>query len=259
MYFDRYSPRSSHRAVVDGVAPGPHIMVVPEHVLPGYAPGMKPRPTEAVVFGRYPAFDEVLADPRSDCVQHGPPRSLGAVQDVEVRPVTVCTVQAGSPVQPGQPDSAPPAGTVNLALHAPVRAGGGPTATPPALATDGDVDDDGSGRSVASVDRTWQPWLEVDLGAVHDVTAITIWPRRGECCRERLRGIYVFTTADPIRTDDPVSIRQVAGISSAFLDGMVSVPTRVDVGQRARYVRLQGLDTNYLDVAEVQVWGPSGP
>jgi len=254
-YVQRYAPRSSLREPsFDGIQPGPHIMVVPEFRTAGYVDGTLPGLEDDITFGISPAFDDVLADPASTCVRHRIVNGSAEYLSASYRLVTVCTVTSDRSYR-GEADTAPPTGTTDLALGASARAGGGTIVTSPSFVTDGIPDGDATRSPVTMIQSGWQPWIDVDLGAVRNVDALLIWPRSDPCCSTEARDILVLTSADPLPSPDPEAVRAVPGLQSRFISGAIGSPTRINVGAPVRYVRVQAVGGPVLSIAEIQAWG----
>jgi hypothetical protein len=116
-------------------------------------------------------------------------------------------------------------------------------------AVDGNLD--GSGDSVVS--RTVSEanaWWQVDLGDVYPIHEIDIW-NRTDAGSSWLKN-YVIKLSD---TNTEAAWADPKWTSSKHTV-TAKRPTTDMVGQRARYVRIQFVDgyTNYLSLAEVQVW-----
>ena len=100
-----------------------------------------------------------------------------------------------------------------------------------------------------------QAWWQVDLGAVHTITNVTIYNALDDQ-HQRLQNFYVLLSAEPFVSDrlqeclrDP----QVWKAHVMYLDdGHISA---VIINQPAQYVRIQLSSTDYLSLSEVEVWG----
>jgi len=122
-------------------------------------------------------------------------------------------------------------------------------------AVDGNTDGTLSRGSVSHTSSEANAWWEVDLGAGHQILALRLW-NRADCCAERLSNFYVLASESPMAgrtlasllSDPLVASMQVAG--AAPLTQLVSLATA-----RARYVRVQLASTNFLQLAEVEVFG----
>lgn len=110
------------------------------------------------------------------------------------------------------------------------------------------------------------PYIEVDLGSVREISAIRVFPERlptGRPKNQLLWGFRLYASQTPFSGpgvpvgNDEFSQRVGPSISDTVYDAW-SVNTRdpaTDVPLRARYIRLQYPGTAMLDVAELQVFG----
>jgi hypothetical protein len=97
-----------------------------------------------------------------------------------------------------------------------------------------------------------RPWWQVDLGALHDISSISIF-KRTDCCAGRLDNFYLLVSDDPM-TGTLDQILQQANVRAYYYASIpMSAAARID--QRGRYVRIQLNGTSFLNINEVQVWG----
>ncbi len=123
-----------------------------------------------------------------------------------------------------------------------------------ARAIDGNTSGDWGMSSITHTNLESQPWLDIDLGAVSDVTEVTVW-NRTNCCSDRLSDFHVLISESPF-TGTLSSNLTDPDITSYFHSGTlsgssVSIPI-VGTGQ---YVRIQLQGSNYLSLAEVSITG----
>ncbi len=99
------------------------------------------------------------------------------------------------------------------------------------------------------------PWWEVDLGAIYDVSKITIWNRTDECCWNRLQGFYVMCSETAITSNSTASEWQYKGGSCSFSSAS-QTSLSLDGNKRCRYIRvcIPG-NMKVLSLAEVEVFG----
>jgi hypothetical protein len=123
-------------------------------------------------------------------------------------------------------------------------------------AVDGNTNGDFSNGSVSHTNRDTNAWWQVDLGTSANIGSIVIW-NRTDCCSERLNDYWVFVSDTPFRaTDTPATLKSRAGTWSCHQTAVPAPSTKISVtGGRGRYVRVQLSGTNYLSLAEVQVFG----
>jgi hypothetical protein len=94
------------------------------------------------------------------------------------------------------------------------------------------------------------PWWQVDLGSVQILDRVVIFNRQ-DCCSERSRTVHVLLS------DDGRVFRDVYAHDGTVFGGVRDGrPLRVHLdGARARFVRLQLANTDYLHFDEVEVFG----
>jgi hypothetical protein len=123
-------------------------------------------------------------------------------------------------------------------------------------AADANTDGNFFNGSVTSTNRDANAWWQVDLGASTAIGSIVIW-NRTDCCSSRLGDYWVFLSETPFSpTDTPATLQKRAGIWKSHQTVVPSPSTiiRTD-GAKGRYVRVQLTGTDYLSLAEVQVFG----
>jgi len=125
-------------------------------------------------------------------------------------------------------------------------------------AVDGNTDGNYAHNSVSITSNQAYPWWQVDLGGVQQIDGVQLW-NRTDCCSDRLQNFYVFVSEEPFTSNDPNQLI-AAGVwhHHVTADQGWRVTTTVPVSQRGRYLRVQLAGANYLQLAEVQVWGWPG-
>jgi hypothetical protein len=109
-------------------------------------------------------------------------------------------------------------------------------------------------NSVSHTDYNNQAWWQVDLGESHSIPWVNVW-NRTDCCPERLGNFYVFVSDAPFTSTDLSATFNQPGVSSYHVASQAGSPSVVAVGRTGRYVRVQLLGTNFLSLAEVEVFG----
>ena len=136
-----------------------------------------------------------------------------------------------------------------------------PGFTDASKAVDGNTDGNFWDGSVSHTNQDANAWWEVDLGASANVSSIVVW-NRTDCCGDRLSDYWVFVSDTPFApTDTPATLQSRAGTYSSHQTVQPSPSSTISIaGAQGRYVRVQLSGTNYLSLAEVQVYGTlSGP
>ena len=109
--------------------------------------------------------------------------------------------------------------------------------------------------SVTATNLDPNAWWQVDLGASAAVSSIVVW-NRTDCCGSRLNDYWVFVSDTPfLATDTPATLQNRAGTFSSHQTAAPNPSTAIAAGAQGRYVRVQLTGTNYLSLAEVQVFG----
>jgi hypothetical protein len=111
-------------------------------------------------------------------------------------------------------------------------------------AVDGNPDGAWTSGSVTHTDFEAQPWWQVDLGAVTEIGQVVLH-NRTDCCGDRLASFDIQLSSDGS------AWQNAAGLTGA-------APDRVPfaIAAAARYVRVRLRGTNYLSLAEVEVFPP---
>ncbi|HYN84655.1 MAG TPA: PQQ-dependent sugar dehydrogenase [Pyrinomonadaceae bacterium] len=125
-------------------------------------------------------------------------------------------------------------------------------------AVDGNADGVWTRNSMSTTLSEPQAWWEVDLGASRQLDHVRVW-NRTDCCTDRLANFYVLVSDAPFASTDLTATLGQAGVSAFHVAGQAARPTRVAVNRSGRYVRVQLAGTNYLTLAEVEVWSVVPP
>ena len=118
---------------------------------------------------------------------------------------------------------------------------------------DGDTNGDWYANSVTHTNSEAEAWWHVDLGSVQQIQTVDVW-NRSDCYSHFLTGFYVFVSNEPIPAGVSAALAD-SRVSSYHTTGQAGRPTSLAVNRAGRYVRVQLAGTNYLSLAEVQVWG----
>jgi RHS repeat-associated protein len=128
----------------------------------------------------------------------------------------------------------------------------------PSRAVDGNTDGVYANNSVTHTTSELNAWWHVDLGQVETIATIKVWNRVE--FPERLTNFYVFVSDVPFTSTNLNTTLNQAGVYSYQATGQCGFPTEVSINRTGRYVRVQLAGTNFLSIAEVQVWtGSSTP
>ena len=126
-------------------------------------------------------------------------------------------------------------------------------------AVDGNTDGNFGDGSVTATNLDANSWWQVDLGASAAINSIVIW-NRTDCCGFRLTDYWVFVSDTPfLVTDTPTTLQNRANTFASHQTAAPSPSITIAGPTQGRYVRVQLSGTNYLSLAEVQVFGTGAP
>ncbi|MGK0363328.1 MAG: hypothetical protein ACI85O_000373 [Saprospiraceae bacterium] len=125
-------------------------------------------------------------------------------------------------------------------------------------ATDGNTDGNFWGTQTCSA-TGWevQPWWEIDLGEVSDISSINIW-NRTDCCDFDLINYYVLVSSTPFASNNLDVLLGQSNVTSFLQDEIAGTPSIIDIAAVGRYVRVQKQGVGFLIMAEVEIIGESG-
>jgi YVTN family beta-propeller protein len=123
-----------------------------------------------------------------------------------------------------------------------------------ARAVDGNPDSTFGGSSLSHTNSEANAWWEVDLGATYRTHAVRL-RNRTDCCSDRLTNFYVLASATPMAGRSLEELLADPGVTSVPVGGTAPPVQLLMLATRARYVRVELTGTNYLTLAEVEVYG----
>lgn len=148
--------------------------------------------------------------------------------------------------------------TPNLALGSSATQSSTFQGVPASRAVDGNTG--GSTWAAGGITHTnydTNAWWQTDLGAAQGIGAIDVW-NRTEAATERLSDYWVFVSPTPFTPGlTPAQQSAQPGVWSVHQTSQAGSPTHIPVGASGRYVMVQLNGTDYLSLAEVQVFGLS--
>jgi hypothetical protein len=126
--------------------------------------------------------------------------------------------------------------------------------SPPSHAVDGNTNGSFGGGSLSHTGLDQNAWWQVDLGTTQSLSGINVW-NRTDCCADRDTDYWVFVSSTPFdHTLTPAQQATQPGVWSDHQPGTAGRPTRIPAATAGRYVMVQLSGTNYLALAEVQVF-----
>jgi Domain of unknown function (DUF1929)/F5/8 type C domain/Glyoxal oxidase N-terminus len=126
--------------------------------------------------------------------------------------------------------------------------------TTAAAAVDGNTNGNFGAASTTHTESQSQAWWQVDLGASQNIDNIRLW-NRTDCCGDRLSNFYVLVSDQPFVSTNLTTTINQAGVSNYYTPGQAGVSHSIAIGRTGRYVRVQLAGTNFLSLAEVEIFG----
>ena len=124
-------------------------------------------------------------------------------------------------------------------------------------AVDGNTDGNFFDGSVTATLNDPSPWWQVDLGASVSISSVVVW-NRTDCCGSRLNDYWVFVSDTPFSpTDTPATLSNRAGTTARHQTTAPNPSSTINMAAQGRYVRIQLSNSDFLSLAEVQVFGQS--
>ena len=100
-----------------------------------------------------------------------------------------------------------------------------------------------------------QPWWQVDLGSINNISHVNLYNRTDDCCRSRLSDFYVLISDTPFTSNSLSNNLSNPNVDSFYFGPTAGDPTRININGNGRYVRVQlAGNTNPLSLAEVEVF-----
>jgi probable HAF family extracellular repeat protein len=154
--------------------------------------------------------------------------------------------------------TATPSGGSNLAVNGTASQSSTGFGGSASRAKDGNTNGAWSAGSVSHTESNSQAWWELDLGSVSSIDSIKIW-NRTDCCSSRLSNFYLLVSDSAFSSTVLATVLNQSGVSNYYTSGAAGTLTTIQVGRTGRYVRVQLSGTDYLALAEVQVFAASAP
>lgn len=124
-------------------------------------------------------------------------------------------------------------------------------------AVDGNTDGNWADNSVSHTNSEANAWWQVDLGVLASINSVVVW-NRTDCCSSRLGDYWVFVSPNPFNpSDTPTNLQSRPSTWSSHQTSAPNPSTALYPNTQGRYVRVQLSGTDYLSLAETQVWGTS--
>ncbi|WP_010523138.1 S8 family serine peptidase [Aquimarina agarivorans] len=95
--------------------------------------------------------------------------------------------------------------------------------------------------------RSERSWWRVDLGATYNISSISVFNRTNNCCSARLNSTIVY--AGLTNSTNPSDFTQIGNLNQNAEQSFSNI------NQQARYVLIAKTNSDFLSLAEVQVFG----
>lgn len=110
-------------------------------------------------------------------------------------------------------------------------------------------------KSVSHTALQRQPFWEVDLGKVYDLSRVVLF-NRTDLGPNKLRNAWILVSATPFESGNLEAVRSAPGTLSTFVPGLLGTRREIALNQTGRYLRVQlEGDNAALALAEVVVLG----
>lgn len=119
-------------------------------------------------------------------------------------------------------------------------------------AVDGNTDGNYGNASVAITNSDTEAWWQVDLGSIINIQSINVW-NRTDCCGSRLNNSHIFVSDVPFVSNGLAATQAQSGVSD-YPIGTAQNQNSLTISRTGRYVRVQLSSTDYLQLAEVQIF-----
>lgn len=110
-------------------------------------------------------------------------------------------------------------------------------------------------NTIVHTDLEQSPWWQVDLGVVSEIHTIKLWNRTDICCAFRTANFYIFVSEAPFASNDLATTIADPSVWKVFQAAQAGAPSTFEVNVPGRFVRLQLQDEQYLNFAELEVFG----
>ena len=116
------------------------------------------------------------------------------------------------------------------------------------------IDGDTSGSTFAHTARSPNHWWQLDLRKPIDIDSIRIW-NRSDFALEQIQNTSVLVSQQPFATTTLAEMRAEEGVFEYQLPASTESFYDLKVDRSARYIRLADSGENFVNVAEVEVFG----
>ncbi|MEM9916871.1 MAG: lectin-like protein [Bacteroidota bacterium] len=203
-----------------------------------------------------PSTENDIEDGFCNCA--GTPCPAAGTACDDGNPDTENDVEDGNCNCAGTPSGTTCTSTENLALNGTARQSSEQQRAEAARAIDGNTNGEFYvGFSISQTNWEYQPWLEIDLGAIQNIETVKVW-NRSDCCMSFLSNYHILVSNVAFNSDVLADIQAQAGVDDFLEIDTAERPSSIAVNRSGRYVRIQLEGTAFLSVAEIEVIGCLG-
>lgn len=123
----------------------------------------------------------------------------------------------------------------------------------PERAVDGNTNSLWDSETITHTGEDENPWWQVDLENKYSIDTINIW-NRAENCQSRMSNFWIFVSNTPFGSADLNTLKEDTTIWKVNQLSYPNLNSIFNVGTIGRYVRVQIEGSQYLNIAELQVF-----
>ena len=123
-----------------------------------------------------------------------------------------------------------------------------------AKAADGNRNGNFDASSLSHTDFNTQPWWQIDLGERYEVSHIELFNRE-DCCQDALQNFHVLLSDTPMTSSNLRVVQAQAGVLDLAQPLVAQRQTTLDLSHSGRFLRIQLQGADYLQLAEVEIYG----
>ena len=109
-------------------------------------------------------------------------------------------------------------------------------------------------NAIAHTEGDVEAWWQIDLGARYNLSEVVIFNRE-DCCADALRDYHLFVSDTPFAGESVTASLGQSGVSSFYTAGVSPRENAIGLNRTGRYLRIQLTAAEYLQLAEVEVYG----
>ena len=142
----------------------------------------------------------------------------------------------------------------NLAIGKSATQSSNPFGADALRAVDGNTSGIWANNSITHTGYDAQAWWQVDLGKIYNIQTVKLW-NRTDGSANRLNNFHVLVSDNPFNSTDLLTTINQDQVTDYYYPGTLGLNGEFSIGRTGRYLRVQLAGTNYLSLAELQVFG----